>query len=77
MEWRHLLDDLHMLEDQRGREKRKTEGEEKERKDNEMLLSKESRSQGCWHDQSTRYTCTFSNCHLSYDPARAVFDGME
>jgi len=46
MEWRHLLDDLHMLEDQRGREKRKTEGEEKERKDNEMLLLKESRVAG-------------------------------
>jgi len=35
IEWKHLLDDLHMLEEQRGREKKMTEGE---RKDKEIIL---------------------------------------
>jgi len=41
MEWRHRLDHLHLLEEQRGREKKMTEGERKERN-----FVARSRSQG-------------------------------
>ena len=72
MEWRHQFDHLHLLEEQRGTEKRKTE-----RKEGSNFDAKDQGVKGGWHDQSTRKTWMFSNCQLLYDPARAVFDGME
>ena len=77
IEWRHLLDDLHMLEEQRGREKGDRRRKKGKKGQGNNFVAKDQGVKGGLHDHSTRYTWTFSNCHLSYDPARAVFDGME
>ena len=77
MKSRHRFDHLHMLKEQRGREKGDRRRKKGKKGQGNNFVAKDQGVKGGWQDQSTRYTCTFSNCQLLGDPARAVFDGME